>query len=334
MTVLVCTSSARQDECVPRVVDALRERGVHVCVLDGDRFPIDARLDVELGGPATLELADVQIDLRSVRAVWLTHIDIGSALGDAVHPDFHDAVALQGELSLWDALAACGDALFVDHPSRLVRVPLGTAQLALARSVGLEVPRTITSNNPERVLDFAAEFGGVVVAKLLHSSVVTRQTSAGRRGYGARLLGARELEDIDRVRLCPQLFQEPIRKQLELRVTVVGSRLFTAAIDSHDADSFDWGDDPEQISGFRRHDLPDSVARSILALLDRLELEFATLDMIVTPENRHVFLEVNPISYFGFVERAAGLPISDAIAALLSGEAQPRCRGGARTTAC
>lgn len=181
---------------------------------------------------------------------------------------------------------------------------------------------------------FAAEFGGSVVAKLLHSSAVTRQAAGGRRGYAPRLLGARELEDIDRVRVCPQLFQEPITKLLELRVTVVGSRLFTAAIRSGEgnpSDSLDWGDDPERIASFQRHDdLPESVARSILALLDRLGLEFATLDMIVTPENRHVFLEVNPISYFGFIERTAGLPISDAIADLLCGEAPSR---GARKTA-
>jgi glutathione synthase/RimK-type ligase-like ATP-grasp enzyme len=308
-------------------VDALRERGVHVCVLDGDRFPIDARLNVELGGPATLELPDTRIDLRSVRAVWLTHIDVGAALGEDVHPDFHEAVAVQSELSLWDALAACERALFVDRPGVVARVPLGTAQLALARSVGLAVPKTITSNDPDRVRSFAAECGGAVVAKLLHSSVSMRQTANGRRGYPPRLLGEHELGDeLERVRLCPQLFQEPIAKRSELRVTVVGSRVFAAAIDSHDRDdeSLDWGDDPQRIASFHACELPDPVARSILALLDRLGLEFATIDLIVTPEHRHVFLELNPISYFGFVERAAKLPISDAIADLLAGNARPR----------
>lgn len=310
---------------MPRVVDALRERGVHVCVLDGDRFPIDARLNVELGGPATLELPDECVDLRAVRAVWLAHFDVGTQLGEAVHPDFHEAVAMQSELSLWDALAACERARFVDHPSSLVRVPLGTAQLALARSVGLEVPRTITTNDPDRVRSFAAACGGSVVTKLLHSSAITRQTASGRRGYPPRLLGPHGLgEDLERVRLCPQLFQEPIPKLLEVRVTVVGSRLFAASIDSREGDALDWGDDPERIASFRACELPDPVARSILALLDHLGLEFSTVDLIVTPEHRWVFLEINPISYFGFVERAANLPISDAITALLAGEAPPR----------
>jgi glutathione synthase/RimK-type ligase-like ATP-grasp enzyme len=263
-----------------------------------------------------------------VRAVWLTHVDVATALGDAVHPDFHEAVAVQSELSLWDALAACEGALFVDHPSRLARVPLGTAQLALARSVGLEVPRTIASNDPERVRSFAAEWGNTVVAKLLHSSVIMRQTASGPRGYPPRLLGAADLgEDLERVRLCPQLFQEPIAKLYEVRVTVVGSRLFAAAIDWREGDTFDWGEDPERIAHFRECELPESVARSILALLDRLGLEFATIDLIVTPEHRHVFLEVNPIGYFGFVERAAKLPITEALADLLSGRAR-------RITAC
>jgi glutathione synthase/RimK-type ligase-like ATP-grasp enzyme len=55
-----------------------------------------------------------------------------------------------------------------------------------------------------------------------------------------------------------------------------------------------------------------------------LRLDFATVDLILTPDGRYVFLEVNTVSFFSFVEKATGLPISGAVADLLLGRSAPR----------
>ena len=41
------------------------------------------------------------------------------------------------------------------------------------------------------------------------------------------------------------------------------------------------------------------------------------IDLVVTPDGRYVFLEINPNGQFLWVEQLTGLPISRAIAALL-----------------
>jgi len=46
-------------------------------------------------------------------------------------------------------------------------------------------------------------------------------------------------------------------------------------------------------------------------------LNYGAIDIILTPEGKHVFLELNPAGEFFWLERAPGLPISDAIADLL-----------------
>jgi D-alanine-D-alanine ligase-like ATP-grasp enzyme len=46
-------------------------------------------------------------------------------------------------------------------------------------------------------------------------------------------------------------------------------------------------------------------------------LNYGALDLILTPAGRHVFLEVNPVGEFFWLERCPGLPISAAIADLL-----------------
>ena len=58
--------------------------------------------------------------------------------------------------------------------------------------------------------------------------------------------------------------------------------------------------------------------------MDALGLNYGAFDFIVTPEGRHVFLEVNPAGEFMWLMRNPGLPIHEALADVLSGRAARR----------
>ena len=49
----------------------------------------------------------------------------------------------------------------------------------------------------------------------------------------------------------------------------------------------------------------------------KLCLNYGAIDIILTPDNRHVFLEVNPVGDIFWLEATPGLPISSAIADIL-----------------
>jgi len=57
--------------------------------------------------------------------------------------------------------------------------------------------------------------------------------------------------------------------------------------------------------------------RKCLALVHKLGLSFAAIDMIVTPDDRYVFLEVNPNGQWQWIERATGFPICETLVDLL-----------------
>ena len=48
-----------------------------------------------------------------------------------------------------------------------------------------------------------------------------------------------------------------------------------------------------------------------------LGLCFGAIDMILTPKNEYVFLEVNPNGQWGWIEELTRVPISSAVANLL-----------------
>jgi glutathione synthase/RimK-type ligase-like ATP-grasp enzyme len=124
------------------------------------------------------------------------------------------------------------------------------------------------------------------------------------------------------VRLVPCLFQEYIPKRLEYRITVIGDELFAAEIDSQSRDSttVDWRNWNE--GGFdipyRKADLPSEIAERCLALVRSYGLNFSALDLILTPDDRYVFIENNPNGQFIWVEMLVPeLEMTAALAACL-----------------
>lgn len=51
--------------------------------------------------------------------------------------------------------------------------------------------------------------------------------------------------------------------------------------------------------------------------VERFGIVFGCLDFIVTPEGEHVFLEINQMGQFAFVESYCGIPLIDAMSELL-----------------
>jgi glutathione synthase/RimK-type ligase-like ATP-grasp enzyme len=135
------------------------------------------------------------------------------------------------------------------------------------------------------------------------------------------------LDDLDGLRLCPMTFQERVEKRLELRVVAVGRQLFSAAVDSQagEASREDWRrDGVGLIEAWRPYDLPSGAAAALHRLLDALGLNYASMDLILTPGGDLVFLEANPVGEYFWLEDHPGLSISAAIADVLLGRAPRR----------
>jgi hypothetical protein len=105
------------------------------------------------------------------------------------------------------------------------------------------------------------------------------------------------LEDLRGLHLCPRIVQARVPKALELRVTVVGHRVFTTAVDSQIAAGahVDWRRDQRPLRGaWRPYVLPMEVEERLLRLLDQFGLNCEAIDLVLTPGGQDVFLEVNP----------------------------------------
>ena len=134
-----------------------------------------------------------------------------------------------------------------------------------------------------------------------------------------RLLRTEDLTQLESVRYAPLIFQEYIDSELELRVTVVGERLFAAAWNLKKC-SYPYDVRMDAGTPCTKHVLDSDTAKALLRLVRCLGLIYAAIDVRLTREGEPVFLEVNPAGQFLYIEQLTGMPISDAVAAELLNE--------------
>ncbi|MFF0815491.1 MvdC/MvdD family ATP grasp protein [Rhodococcus sp. NPDC003318] len=317
--VLVLTQPG--DTHAAAVTRHLERTGTRVTVFDPAEFPSAATLSLHLtptgAARRTLGRGTDRVDLDTVDAVWFRRPQDPRAHAEVTDPAVREYVEQECELfagALWDDL----DALAVPGTRADIRLAgRKQTQLRLAGRLGFELPPTLVTTDPDEFLDFWDGHEGRVITKPLQRSWLVR----GDESY-ARMAETATTVDVaaaDALRLCPVIAQAYVDKRVELRVTVVGGAVFAAEIHSQDSNHtrLDWRCYDQSTTRYGVHSLPVDVERRCLRLVAELGLRYGAIDLIVTPDGRYVFLEINPSGQWLWIEDATGLPISAALADLL-----------------
>ena len=66
------------------------------------------------------------------------------------------------------------------------------------------------------------------------------------------------------------------------------------------------------------HHLPPSIENKCTALVKKLGLAFGAIDLILTPEGKYVFLEINPNGQWAWIQQLCpDIPLRETLADLL-----------------
>jgi glutathione synthase/RimK-type ligase-like ATP-grasp enzyme len=209
---------------------------------------------------------------------------------------------------------------WVNHPLKQQEAMLKIHQLELARQCGLTVPETIVTNDPEKVTEFYGLCKGEMIYKFIDSrSGQYFPLYELPRSIPTLPFRQTDLEYLDQVRSCLHLFQRRVAKISDIRLTVIGRKVFAAEIRSQDGgELLDWRLDRNlPVEKFK---LPNEIEEQSLLFMDKLGLSYAALDFCRTPEGEMVFLEANPDGQFLWIEEALNLPMSYELARLLAGK--------------
>ncbi len=205
---------------------------------------------------------------------------------------------------------------WLNHPAAIAAAEYKPVQLAHARACGLIVPDTIVTNDPTAAATFVTHAGRAVYKPLTPTGITEADT------HRVVFTTPVAVGDVDEsVRLTAHLLQEWIDKRYEVRLTVVDDVFLAARIDAGSNDAaVDWRADYEALTYTPLPDVPPCVRAGVSALMGRLGLRFGAFDFVVTPDDRWIFLEINPNGQWAWIQDATGLPIAASIADALTRE--------------
>jgi hypothetical protein len=182
-------------------------------------------------------------------------------------------------------------------------------QLQLAQQVGLSVPATLVSQNPQAIRQFCAERDLQVAIKPLSGiSKVAISTT----------VVSKELLQADRsLQLSPAIYQELLLGQRHLRIHAFGADFHTALIT---CEALDWRYDLSN-STVESYQLPAKTQSQLREFMRLSGLRMGIFDMKLGANDEPIWLEVNPQGQFLFVEGLSDLKLADTFADFLYHEA-------------
>lgn len=320
MTTLIVTHSC-DNECITRTIEAIEAQGRKAFRFNTDLFPTEVRLDAyySKGSERVILTAnDHQLDLDRVSAVWYRRIAIGAKIPKSMDLQIRQASFKESRATIQGMIASI-KGFHLDPLPNIRKAENKQLQLQVARELGLDIPLTLTTNNPQGVKQFAEQCQRGIVAKMLSSFAIYDEQGQEQVVF-TNPVTTEDLNNLDGLRFCPMTFQEQVPKKLELRTIIVGKQIFTAAVDSQVLQKarHDWRKQGVALlNQWHCHDLPQDVETKLLKLMSYFGLNYGAFDFILTPDDRYVFLEINPVGEFFWLERCPGLPISQAIADIL-----------------
>lgn len=288
------------DEHAVHMLHHLRERGADAALLDSRAFPCSRTLSFDpRSGAGAIGLADGrEIAFEAVAAVyWRSYNGVGT-------PDLPDPeqgfIAYNDARSLFESVLLRLPARWVNGWNAFQLHQTKPAQLAIVADLGLPVPASLVTNDPERLAAFARA----------HPRAIFKPVQGG--AHARRLTPAHlEPDHLKTLAVAPVTVQEEIAGT-NVRVFVAGERVLACEIAT---DHLDYRDD--EAATIVPHALPDRIGTACLAVAAALDLVWTGIDFRLAPDGRYVFLEANPSPMFlGFEERA-GLPLTASLAELL-----------------
>jgi glutathione synthase/RimK-type ligase-like ATP-grasp enzyme len=306
--VLLVTTKA--DLCADLIIGSLEKRSAPFVRWNLEEFPLKSTASWDAWGASNLQIGGEQFSSSTILSAWYRRMvpsELPEALGPAGMASF-----VRGEISNYlEGVFETSCYRWVNRPSRVRIAENKLIQLALARSVGFAIPKTVVTNDLLVARGFLDDVSRGVVKAISTACISNAQGSWNI--FTSPVASCNLLPS--EVQLSPCIFQERLRRKADIRVTVVGSKMFGAEITARDFpdEEVDWRALDSSLLRYQAHSLPPSLQQRMRDFMKQLGLLYACFDFILTIEGDYVFLEVNPSGQWAWIEHETKMEITAAI---------------------
>ncbi|MRG43603.1 MvdD family ATP-grasp ribosomal peptide maturase [Chitinophaga sp. SYP-B3965] len=321
--VLIITHS-EDNNVVDTVIQQIEHLGGSCVRFDVDRYPVESRLSSSfINGQwqGLLETPQTTSSLDDITAVWYRRsYHIGKGLETLLEKEYLSSTLGELRRTLFGMLEGL-KCFQIEKYSVYRRLDSKEEQLRIAKDCGLEVPATCITNSPAQLKAFLENTGKPVIAKMQSAFAIYRDGQ--EHVVFTNEVTTAHLDQLNELRYCPMVFQEKLEKALELRVTIVGREIFCFSIDSKQL--VDWRKEGAALAdAWQAYTLPSNISLALLTFMDTYGLNYGAIDLILTPEGKCYFLEVNAAGEYFWLDKQCNNAISRHLAAVLLNQAERR----------
>ncbi|OXG08627.1 RimK-like ATP-grasp domain-containing protein [Flavobacterium araucananum] len=260
--------------------------------------------------------AGLKIDLLEIRSVYYRR---------PLSPDFSTESLTKGEqafilneITYWieGLYKILKNAFWISPVFAIREAESKIFQLQTAQKLGFKIPDSLITNNPEEALEFIGTTSKII--KPIKTGLIDDEI--GSKVIFTSVFSSSD--DIERISACPTYFQDFVDKVADVRVTVVGNKVFPASILSQEfaETKVDWRNGENLKLKYEKITLPKPLEDLCVKLTQNLGLNFGAIDFVKDKNNDFIFLEINPNGQWAWIERQLDYKISQEICTLLTNE--------------
>lgn len=297
----------------------LLQRGIDYTRLNIDDIPNNLKIRYTIHQDANLKIEFVVrggvLDPSKIPVVLLRNFDMGSIC-------FHDndlehAFCFQQWDDAYRSLQSNLRCEWINNPDSTIQATDRLGQLSIAKTVGFNIPSTIITNDPIAARNFYYAYHGNIILKALHHHGIEINNKVFC--MYSHVVQEQDLRIFNDLVYAPCILQQRLDKRSDLRVTVVGERIFAVEIDS--VSNVKGKDDMHrcQISELPKRviNLENTIREKCIKLINSLCLKYGAIDFVVDENDHLYFLEVNPTGDWLWIENQTGIQITEAIVDLI-----------------
>lgn len=311
--------SGTGDAHAEHMCDILTNKDIPFFLFLSDKYPFEIQVTLDLKNNYNLKYQDKKIILSSNWSIWNRRIFLPE-FPQGFPKDLEEMVIEESKRTL-QSLMVTHKGLVVNNPFNNFRANNKLEQLKHAKKIGLNIPDTIITNEPEKAQEFYKKYNGNIIFKMQKLPIIKTENDTYKTIMTNKVSYKDFIDNSERIKNNPCLFQECIEKQYEIRLTAIGEELFPIAIYSQNSEI--------SRDDFRRYDfekvkykhvkIPQNIAKKTLKLIQHYGLHYASIDLIYTPDDNYIFLELNPNGQYLWTEEMSEAPITESLVDYLAG---------------
>lgn len=201
---------------------------------------------------------------------------------------------------------------WINNPSETYIAENKIIQLITAKHIGFKIPKTkITNSN-----NYSPDEKEFIIQSL--DTAILKNNKEEEAFVYSNIISNEEFKNSN-INQAPIIMHELIKPKIDLRVTVIGKRVYAAIIKNKDGNiKDDWRKQKDDLK-FILFKLPKEIEIKCIELLKYFKLNFGAIDFAIN-NNDFYFLEINPTGEWAWLVESSGFEIYKDIVNIMLGD--------------